>query len=412
MTALTPLLLAVLVQAPPASLPYAIPAGWTGAVNPNTGLVSLMPQRLPYGRVCLITVFGAEPFPGTATDYHEEIVRRATGFARPLEPPLRDSVGAFLLTRVHQLMPNGVQFWVTVYTTRWGDWGQAFVMTANAPDVFGRFAPVADAMIAGIPVPQTTAATAAPTATPARGGAPPPCYRPNGIEFCPKPVVPDSPATAIAGAYIAAAARSGYNVGVGVRSTVRTEILLLFANGVAARVPLAKSGAIDDTYWAEGLATMDPRQPDSIGARSLGRWTERSGTISIRWQIGPPTTLTREGTKLKEEYTAWAPYPSVDGLQLEARYQRIEEYVTPSWIALHRDGTFEENGVNVTMGGETINPLFPERGSGRYEIRRWSLILRFSTGFVQSINLLLGDNRTAPPDILLNGYRYVRAPSR
>lgn len=409
---MTALLLAVLLQAP--SLPYAMPAGWTGVVNPNTGLVSLMPQRLPFGRVCQITVFNPESFPGTESDYHEEIVRRATGFARPLEPPERDSIGAFQLTRVHQLMPNGAQFWVTVYTARWGDWGQAFVLAANAPDTYGRFAPAADAMIGAISVPQTGLAALPGASGPLPGNGPrPACYRPNGIEFCPKPVVPDSPATAITGAYIAAAARSDYTVGVGVRSTVRTEILLLFANGIAARVPLAKSGSLDDTYWAEGLATMDPRQPDSIGARSLGRWSERGGTITIRWQIGQPTALTRSGNSLKEEYTTWAPYPSVDGLRLEARFQRIEEYVTPSWIALHRDGTFEENGVNVTMGGETINPLFPARGSGRYEIRRWSLILRFSTGFVQSINLLLGgDNPTAPPDILLNGYRYVRSSSR
>jgi hypothetical protein len=397
------------------SLRYEIPADWASAVDPQSGVTSLMPRRLPFGRVCVITVFSPEHFTGAPGAFHDEIVHRATGYARALEPPRRDSLGGFQLTRLHQIMPNGVQLWLTVYTARWGEQGQAFVLSANTADIARKYTPIADAMISRIAVPLLAAAQATPAEGPIAAGngapPPPPCLRPTGIEICPKAVVPDDPAMAIVGAYIAAAARSSFSVGTGVQSRVSTEILLLFGNGVAARSSAIKSGAMDDLYWSEGFATMDPRDPAQLGARRAGRWTERNGTITIAWQIGQPTTLTRDGQKLREEYTVWSPYLSIDGLRLDGRYQRRpEEYVSPSGITFHRDGTFDEDGLNVTMGGTTINPGFPERGAGRYQISRWSLILRFSTGFVQSINLLVGEGDAAsPPDIVLNGYDYIRA---
>ena len=406
------LVFSLAVQAAPLQEPplrYAVPAGWASAVDPRSGVTSLMPRRLPFGRVYVITVFSPERFAGTPSAFHDEIVRRATGSARLLDPPQLDSsstggTGGRLATRVHQLMPNGAELWMTIYTVRWGEQGQAFVMTANNPDVAREYAPVADEMIRGIAVPEGAPVSARPVSS-----RPLPCQRPTGIEICPKAVVPVDPEIAIVAAYIATAARSSFEVGRGVQSRVSTQILLLFANGVAARSSAMKG---DDLYWSEGFATMDPRDPAQLGARRVGRWTERDGTLAIAWQIGQPTTLTRDGQKLREQYTVWSPYASVDGLRLDGRYQRRrEEYVSPSGITFHRDGTFEEDGLGVTMGGTTVNPGFPERGAGTYEISRWSLILRFSTGFLQSINLMLGDgDRTTPPDLVLNGYDYIRAP--
>ena len=420
MIAFLPIVFSLVGQAGPMAqeqaLRYEIPAGWTSAVDPRSGVTSLMPGRLPFGRVCMITVFSPERFSGPPAAFHEEIMQRATGFVRALEPPQRDSVEGFLLTRVHQLMPNGAQLWLTIYTARWGEQGQAFVLTANTAAVARQYTPVADSMIARIAVPQLATASGAAAAVPVAAAAepPPPCLRPTGIEICPKAVIPDDATIAIVGAYIAAAARSGFSVGAGVRSRVTTEVLLLFANGVAARSSMMKSGAMDDTYWSEGFATMDPRDPAQLGARRAGRWTERNGTITIDWQIGSPTTLTRDGQQLREQYTVWSPYPPVDGLRLDGRYQRRpEEYVSPSGITFHRDGTFEEDGLNVTMGGTVVNPGFPEQGSGTYQILRWSLILRFSTGFVQSIHLLIAaGDRANPAHIVLNGYDFVRAPAR
>ena len=242
---------------------------------------------------------------------------------------------------------------------------------------------------------------------------PPPCLRPQGIEFCPAPVPTGDHAVPITGAYLATSAQTAFHVGAGVESRVETTILLLFANGVAARSAAMKSGDLDDTYWSEGFATMDPTDPSQLGMRRIGRWTEASGKVTITWQTGPAMTLTRDGDDLKEAYTTWAPYPRIDGLKLEGRYQHVVEFGPPWSVTLHRDGTFTSDGLNETMGGTTINPGFPAQGSGTYEIMKWSLVLRFSTGFVQSISLMLGKGDPANPDVIvLNGTDYQRTGAR
>jgi hypothetical protein len=410
-----------LAQDQAGSLAYEVPSGWIRTANPATGVTSLAPSDLPPGRVFVLTIFSPEPFAGPAEAFHDEIVRRATWNARPLEPPRRGTAGPFLVTAVRQLTAAGVQLWVTVYTARWSDRGQALVLAANAEDVARAYAPVADAMVRRISVPRVAlggpeAAGAAAGGVAVAPSAAPPCQRPTGIEICPKPVPSAGEAVPIVGAYIATAARTSYSAdpqAPGVRSRVGTHLLLLFANGVAARSSAMKSGAMDDTYWAEGLATMDPRDPSQLGARRVGRWSESGGTVAIAWQTGAPTTLTREGRNLREKSTLWTPYPSVDGLRLEGRYERAVSFGPPWSITLRKDGTFTSEGVNNTMGGTTVNPGFPEHGSGTYEIRRWSLILRFTTGFVQSINLMLGQgDRTDPHDLVLNGYDFVRTSRR
>jgi hypothetical protein len=344
-------------------------------------------------------------------------VRRATLNSRLLEPPLNGGGGLFLLTALHELAPNGAPIWIMLYTAHWGDRGQTVMFSADSPDLFKRYAPAADSMVHAMTVPQVAAAPSA-SAAPASAAAatasgpyppPPPCLRPQGIESCPHPVVTGPNAVALTGAYLASAPRTSFSVEGGVQTKVETTILLLFANGVAARVPMVGSGAIDDTYWAEGLATLDPRNVDSIGARSAGHWTESGGKVTITWQIGGAQTLTRESKNLREPYVTWHPYDSIDGLRIAARYEHAAPFGPPWGITLRADGTFSEDLVNETMGGTDINPGFPEHGVGRYEIARWSLILRFPNGFVQSINLLLGaGDPQNQPSISLNGFDFER----
>ena len=388
----------------PGSLAYQPPAGWLRAVNPQTGLVTFAPPGVPRNRSCAIAIFPAEAVTVPAQDYHNEMVRRATLNSRLLELPQHAGNGAFLVTALHELAPNGAPIWIMLYTARWGDRGQTVMFSADAPDLAKRYAPAADAMVHAMTVPQVALAPSGAVPTPA------PCLRPQGIEICPKAVVTGPNAIALTGAYLAAAPRTGYSVQGGVQSHVETRLLLLFANGVAARAPLVSSGAIDDTYWAEGLATLDPRDPSEIGARGAGRWSESGGTIKVNWQIGGAQTLTRTGNNLREQYVTWSPYPSVDGLRLVARYQHVPPFGPPWGVTLRADGTFQEDGVNEIMGGADINPGFPEHGAGTYEIARWSLILRFPNGFVQSINLMLGaGDPKNPPTIILNGFDFERA---
>jgi hypothetical protein len=377
------------------------------------------------GQVAVLTVFTPEAFAGPALDFHNMIVGRVAASGRLIEPAQHGTTGGFFVTAMHQLMPNGIQIWNTIYTARWADRGQAMVFSVNLPDVGRKFGPVANELISRIAVPQNAIAgppdpgTSSPTSQPAALGTKPqapPCYRPQGIEFCPKPVPPVDQAVPLAGAWIATTAQTSFSVDPsagGVRSRVATGLIVLFANGVAARSGLVKSGTIDDNYWAEGLAVMDAHNPDDFGYRGAGKWTESNGTVTVQWQAGSTDTFTRDGENLKQTYATWHPYTPVDGLRLEGRYEHPQPFGPPLGISLLRDGRFTEDGVNETMGGATINPGFPQHGSGTYEIARWSLILRFSTGFVQSINLLLGQGDPKDPgDFVLNGYDFARVGGR
>ena len=157
----------LLGQAANGSLSYDVPQGWSSSRDPQTGLVSLTPPGLRAPLLCVITVFSPETFAGSGQAFHDEIVRRASSNARVLESPQRASVGAFLVTNIHQQMPNGLQLWSRIYTARWADRAQVFILAANMPDLANRFAALADSMMSRIVVPVPgMAANAPPVSTP------------------------------------------------------------------------------------------------------------------------------------------------------------------------------------------------------------------------------------------------------
>jgi hypothetical protein len=74
----------------------------------------------------------------------------------------------------------------------------------------------------------------------------------------------------------------------------------------------------------------------------------------------------------------------------------------------HEDGTFQGDGLNVTMGGEIVNPQFPAQGSGRYEIRKGSMILYFASGYTIAIACILDPPAGSTRTVLLNGFPFER----
>ncbi len=158
-------------------LSYAAPQGWSSLQDPQTGLASLTPPGLRPPLLCVITVFTPEAFAGSGQAYHDEIVRRAISNARVVESPQPSSVGAFQVTTIHQQMPNGFQLWSRIYTARWADRGQVFILATNTPDLLSRFTPTADAMMSRIVVSTSPSQVANPPAvatTPATTAAEPP----------------------------------------------------------------------------------------------------------------------------------------------------------------------------------------------------------------------------------------------
>lgn len=187
------------------------------------------------------------------------------------------------------------------------------------------------------------------------------------------------------------------------------QLLLLFANGVAAKVD-ARGGNLAGKYQAEGFATMDVANPAAVSGAPYGHWTDDGNAIHIQWNIGAPTDLVKNGSNLDAQGQHWTPYHIPDGELIDGTFvRRMEAGLRSQAIVLHRDGTFAGDGVNVTMGGAQVNPRFPERGSGRYEIRKGSMILYFSNGFTQAIACTLDPLNTSDVrTVLLNGFPFTR----
>jgi hypothetical protein len=103
--------------------------------------------------------------------------------------------------------------------------------------------------------------------------------------------------------------------------------------------------------------------------RHYGRWTQdrEAGTLTITWFGGQSVTHRRKGKDLLLEGGSANRREPMDGLRLEGR--------------------FEEELLSNVLGGAIIDPAFPEKRSGTYEVSKWTLILRFPDGTVRTANL-------------------------
>jgi len=187
------------------------------------------------------------------------------------------------------------------------------------------------------------------------------------------------------------------------------QLLLLFANGVAAKTDL-KGDNLAGHHQAEGFATMDAGNPAAVSGAPYGQWTEDENAVHIQWNVGAPTDLVKNGNNLEGKGERWTPFHLVEGQRLEGTFVRkMEAGLRSQSIVLHQDGTFIGDGVNVTMGGELVNPNFPARGSGTYEVHKGSMILYFANGFTQAIACILdADQNGEVRTVLLNGFPFER----
>jgi hypothetical protein len=175
------------------------------------------------------------------------------------------------------------------------------------------------------------------------------------------------------------------------------QLLLLFANGVVAKTDL-KGDNLAGHHQAEGFATMDVANPAAVAGAPYGHWTDNGDMIHIQWNIGGPTDLAKKGNTLEGKGERWTPFKLVEGELLEGTFVRkMEAGLRSQWIVLHKNGTFEGDGVNVTMGGEIVSPNFPAHGSGTYEVHKGSMILFFQNGFTRPSPA----SSTLPPTVML-----------
>lgn len=125
---------------------YQFPAGWLQNTNAANGITTLAPPDLQASSVCVLTIFPAQISNATSKIFHTQIVQQAASFGRVLEPPTNESVGAFLVTTLHQITPSGL-LWVRIYTVRWNDRAQVLMLSVNSQQISRTYVPVVDDMI-------------------------------------------------------------------------------------------------------------------------------------------------------------------------------------------------------------------------------------------------------------------------
>ena len=379
-----------------AALSYDVPQGWSRTADPRNGTVALRPPGMVSGGVCVLTVFQSEPFTGSAAEFHRAVVRRAGTNARQLAVPQESSVGQFLVTTLHQMMPNGLELWHRVYTARWSDRGQVFVLSANRPSVTKTFVPVADAMIERIAIPTTSVASAPAEPEPS------------------SPSVPPSNATsktstastgALDGVYLTLKYKMGASIG-GFGYGVYKDYMVFFPDGrVLWHLP------------DEGLLNFDVARAQREWGDFWGHYEMHGDGINVVFATGPSYSGRRsaDGKVVLGGSTYLRQTSGPDGRSLSGTYRAYNLGTNPQWdITFYSDGRFVDKGIRNVVGvmhvADPTKQLPYGPGTGRYHIGQYSIVFEYTDGRREQLSFYVpGDNASSTPgQLVINTFSVVR----
>lgn len=368
-------------------LTVTVPAGWLEQATKD-GPRIVAPGSTPQGYFAVL-FYPAHQTPDDLRAHHTLLWNKLLTLGTPAGPSQSGTLGRFLWSAVQFRGPMGQSEWVRTYSTKVGLTYQAVGVDCTSPILLARHLPEVDAMLARA-VFEEGARPAPPVSTAAV---------PKTAATSKIPALPAKDVKVVE-AYLQTAIQQRFSVGTGVKQSAVAEDILLFENGVAYRAEVLASGALDSTVNAYGYATVDVAGMKDPPGRQFGRWTQdrEAGTLTITWFGGKSITYRRKGKDLLLEGGSASRREPMDGLRLEGRFEKKMYIGPPVRLVLHKDGRFEEELLVNVLGGAIIDPAFPEKGSGTYEVSKWTLILRFQDGTVRTVNLKYDP---AKPDALL-----------
>jgi hypothetical protein len=391
------LLLAVLPPQDPqprekaSAFTYVRPKGWDRQEMPNKAVTLLPPGD--DAQHCSVILFPGQTGELNELVFHNQLWQAATQVC-PVDGKMEKAYrGSWQYTGAKILTPQKQSQWMILYTTKSGPHLEAVVFSTDREELIRTHRFAVERMITGIVFPDARPAP------------------PGGLEWNPSPVPALDKDVKLVGAWIVARMESEFSADPkagGIQQKHAAKVVALFENGIAAKVDAIRTGLNDSTYPAEGLATLSVLKPGP-NDRRFGKWTEADGKINITWNQGRADNVQRAGENLKQADGAlWSGMKPIDGTRLERTFIRQVPFGPPGMLRLRKDGSFDADQVNETMGGKLVNPKFPEMGSGTYEFRKWSLILRFDTGFVQSIHVMFDtDDPGTAKRIIVSGYDFA-----
>jgi hypothetical protein len=174
----------------------------------------------------------------------------------------------------------------------------------------------------------------------------------------------------IVGAHIQMEMRFGAFAG---SSNYTIDHILFFGNGIAVRTGVI-NGAIE-CYAAMPVTNL------TTLPFNYGRWRQNAATkgIDVEWKDGGVWNLKPDGSLLSLKGKRLSKLHPLEGARFNGVYVYRPVGDPPTAIALTPDGRFEAQNLREGMiCNPGRNPV--TAGRGRYEVRKWTLILRFDGG--------------------------------
>jgi hypothetical protein len=184
-------------------------------------------------------------------------------------------------------------------------------------------------------------------------------------------------------------------------SNMTSDHILFFQNGIAVRTGFTNGPR-------ECYAALPATNLQSLPF-NYGRWRENAATraLDVAWQEGPSWHLTREGSQLSLEGKKLLKFRPIDGAQFDGVYAYRPVGGEPSALRLTAGGKFEARNLTDSMVCP-IGQSAMRDGSGSYEVKKWTLILRFDNGVTNLLPLGIpdGEGQQGVTRFLVNGYDF------
>jgi len=351
-----------------------LPADWRRELRPDGTIAFLTSAD---GRARSEVQFSSANIPGVAPGAaHKaiwgEIVRQATA---PGEPAY-GRLGGFEWSEMAAVDPaENQRFWYRLYTTKVGNDCVVVLVAVNSAPAFRKLVVQVDQALSKAQLGGQSTFTAAVAAATSLTDVP------------------------IVEAHIHTEIRA-----ISFTSNVLTDHILLFKNGIAVRSGFSNGPR-------ECYATLPVANLASLPS-NYGRWREdKARAVDIAWQEGPAWHLDRSGDRLSLAGKVLLKYRSIDSAKIEGTYAYSPVGDPPTVLRFARDGGFEARNLTDSMVCQSGTPLVTT-GSGRYEVRNWTLILRFDNGATNLLPLKIADQEQNLQNIggfTVRSYEFLRA---
>ncbi len=313
-------------------LPY--PSTWTRKEDPS-GAVHLVPPQIEGTRIWHLSVLPPMRLEGTRWEFHKAIVKALLEQVKWAEEPVTvhtaDAPGPFIRTSIAGKIPEGGLQQIELYTALHDDTMEAIV------GVNGIDRNVVD------PVLKAATFKVSPKAA----------TRPRIVE---------------------AFRRLDQKLYGNREGGALTAGSLMYE-----RIWLRSDGVADfSTTYPEGYAASPLvfKQDPGLADGNCGSWKAVGDRIHIVRRAGSPAEIyDRVNGSLRGGGKTWEPMPRVDGLKLSGRWR------TPPSCIEFSDGKFSSEGALTQVAfGDVERPKPPEKATGTYEIRDWTIFFRFADG--------------------------------